>query len=138
MNTSNNDMRVTKRDGNLEEVAFDKILSRVKKLGQEVGIQINYQQLVIKIIDQLFDTISTTKIDELLAEQCASMSTLNPDYGTLASRIVVSNHQKNTEPSFLKIVNILYNFKNIHGKQMPLLSDNLFEILLLISLIIRY
>jgi len=127
MNTSTDDMRVTKRDGNLEEVAFDKILSRVKKLGQEVGIQINYQQLVIKIIDQLFDTISTTKIDELLAEQCASMSTLNPDYGTLASRIVVSNHQKNTEPSFLKIVNILYNFKSIHGKQMPLLSDNLFK-----------
>jgi ribonucleoside-diphosphate reductase alpha chain len=127
MNTSNDDMRVTKRDGNLEEVAFDKILSRVKKLGQEVGIQINYQQLVIKIIDQLYDTISTTKIDELLAEQCASMSTLNPDYGTLASRIVVSNHQKNTEPSFLKIVNILYNFKSIHGKQMPLLSDNLFN-----------
>ena len=127
MNTSNDDMRVTKRDGNLEEVAFDKILSRVKKLGQEVGIQINYQQLVIKIIDQLYDTISTTKIDELLAEQCASMSTLNPDYGTLASRIVVSNHQKNTEPSFLKIVNILYNFKSIHGKQMPLLSDNLFK-----------
>jgi len=63
MNTSNDDMRVTKRDGNLEEVAFDKILSRVKKLGQEVGIQINYQQLVIKIIDQLYDTISTTKID---------------------------------------------------------------------------
>ena len=123
----NDDMRVTKRDGNLEEVAFDKILSRVKKLGQEVGIQINYQQLVIKIIDQLFDTISTTKIDELLAEQCASMSTLNPDYGTLASRIVVSNHQKNTYPSFFKIVNVLYNFKNIHGKQMPLLSDNLFK-----------
>ena len=47
------DMRVTKRNGELEEVAFDKILSRVKKLGQEVGIQINYQQLVIKIIDQL-------------------------------------------------------------------------------------
>jgi hypothetical protein len=66
---STNDMRVTKRDGELEEVAFDKILSRVKKLGQEVNIQINYQQLVIKIIDQLFDTISTTKIDELLAEQ---------------------------------------------------------------------
>jgi len=121
------DMRVTKRDGNLEEVAFDKILSRVKKLGQEVGIQINYQQLVIKIIDQLFDTISTTKIDELLAEQCASMSTLNPDYGTLASRIVVSNHQKNTHPYYSNVVNILYNFKDVHGKKMPLLSDNLFE-----------
>ena len=121
------DMRVTKRNGELEEVAFDKILSRVKKLGQEVGIQINYQQLVIKIIDQLFDTISTTKIDELLAEQCASMSTLNPDYGTLASRIVVSNHQKNTDDYFDRVVNRLYNFKDIHGKKMPLLSDNLFE-----------
>ena len=121
------DMRVTKRNGELEEVAFDKILSRVKKLGQEVGIQINYQQLVIKIIDQLFDTITTTKIDELLAEQCASMSTLNPDYGTLASRIVVSNHQKNTHQYYSKVVNILYNFKNVHGKRMPLLSDNLFE-----------
>ena len=121
------DMRVTKRNGELEEVAFDKILSRVKKLGQEVGIQINYQQLVIKIIDQLFDTISTTKIDELLAEQCASMSTLNPDYGTLASRIVISNHQKNTDDYFDRVVNRLYNFKDVHGKRMPLLSDNLFE-----------
>jgi ribonucleotide reductase alpha subunit len=125
--TGTADMRVTKRNGELEEVAFDKILSRVKKLGQEVGIQINYQQLVIKIIDQLFDTILTTKIDELLAEQCASMSTLNPDYGTLASRIVISNHQKNTHPYFSNVVNILYNFKDIHDKRMPLLSDNLFE-----------
>ena len=123
----NDDMRVTKRNGELEEVAFDKILSRVKKLGQEVGIHINYQQLVIKIIDQLFDTIYTTKIDELLAEQCASMSTLNPDYGTLAARIVVSNHQKNTNSHFSNIVNILYNFKNIHGITKPLLSDNLFK-----------
>jgi hypothetical protein len=87
-------MRVTKRDGELEEIAFDKILLRIKKLGQEANIQINYQQLVMKVIDQLYDTISTTKIDELAAEQCASLSTLNPDYGTLAGRIIVSNHQK--------------------------------------------
>ena len=130
MNTSNDDMRVTKRDGNLEEVAFDKILSRVKKLGQEVGIQINYQQLVIKIIDQLFDTISTTKIDELLAEQCASMSTLNPDYGTLASRIVVSNHQKNTEPLFSNVMMSLYKFKDVHGNNYPLISQELYEVIL--------
>ena len=124
------DMRVTKRNGELEEVAFDKILSRVKKLGQEVGIQINYQHLVIKIMDQLFDTISTTKIDELLAEQCASMSTLNPDYGTLASRIVVSNHQKNTEQSFSTVMMMLYNFKDVHGQNYPLISKELYEIIL--------
>jgi ribonucleoside-diphosphate reductase alpha chain len=124
------DMRVTKRNCELEEVAFDKILSRVKKLGQEVGIQINYQHLVIKIMDQLFDTISTTKIDELLAEQCASMSTLNPDYGTLASRIVVSNHQKNTEQSFSTVMMMLYNFKDVHGQNYPLISKELYEIIL--------
>jgi len=122
-----NDMRVIKRDGELEEIAFDKILSRIKKLGQEVGIQINYSSLAMKVIDQLYDKIHTTKIDELLAEQCASMSTLNPDYGILASRIVVSNHQKNTNSHFSNIVNILYNFKNIHGITKPLLSDNLFK-----------
>jgi ribonucleotide reductase alpha subunit len=127
LHTETENMRVTKRNGELEEVAFDKILSRVKKLGQEVGIQINYQQLVIKIIDQLFDTISTTKIDELLAEQCASMSTLNPDYGTLAGRIIVSNHQKNTDPYYNMVINRLYNFKNSKGIISPLISKELFE-----------
>jgi ribonucleoside-diphosphate reductase alpha subunit len=122
-----NDMRVTKRDGELEDIAFDKILSRIKKLGQEAGIQINYSSLVMKVIDQLYDTIPTTKIDELTAEQCASMSTSNPDYGTLAARIVVSNHHKNTDNYFEMVVNRLYNFKDIHGNKKPLLSDNFFE-----------
>jgi len=122
-----NDMRVTKRNGELEEIAFDKILSRIKKLGQEAGIQINYASLVMKVIDQLYDKIPTTKIDELAAEQCASMSTSNPDYGILASRIVVSNHQKNTDTYYDMVINRLYNFKNIHGKRSPLLSDKFFE-----------
>jgi ribonucleoside-diphosphate reductase alpha subunit len=122
-----NDMRVTKRDGELEDIAFDKILSRIKKLGQEAGIQINYSSLVMKVIDQLYDTIPTTKIDELTAEQCASMSTSNPDYGTLASRIVVSNHHKNTDPYYDMVINRLYNFKNVHGKVKPLISKELFE-----------
>ena len=120
-------MRVTKRDGELEEIAFDKILLRIKKLGQEANIQINYQQLVMKVIDQLYDTISTTKIDELAAEQCASLSTLNPDYGTLAGRINVSNHQKNTVANFSNVINDLYNFTDIHGNNNPLVSQNLFN-----------
>ena len=69
---NSNEMRVTKRDSNLEDMSFDKILNRIKKLGQEVGIQINYSSLVMKVIDQLYDKIETTKIDELAAEQCAS------------------------------------------------------------------
>jgi ribonucleotide reductase alpha subunit len=123
----NNDMRVTKRNGQLEEIAFDKILTRIKKLGQEASIQINYQQLVMKVIDQLYDTIPTTKIDELAAEQCASLSTLNPDYGTLAGRIVVSNHQKNTSDTFSDVMEGLYMFIDIHGKHRPLVSSELWQ-----------
>ena len=59
------EMRVTKRDGELQDVAFDKILERVKKLGQEANIHINYSALVMKVIDQLYDKIPTAKIDEL-------------------------------------------------------------------------
>ena len=107
-NKNNEDMRVTKRNGQLEDISFDKILRRVKKLGQEVNIQINYSALIIKVIDQLYDTISTTKIDELTAEQCASLSTQHPDYGILAGRIVVSNHHKNTKASFNDVMSQLY------------------------------
>jgi ribonucleoside-diphosphate reductase alpha subunit len=124
---TNNEMRVTKRDGELQDIAFDKILERVKKLGQEAKININYSSLVMKVIDQLYDKIPTSKIDELAAEQCASMSTLNPDYGILSGRIIVSNHQKNTDSNFHMVVNTLYNFTDINGKKKPLLSDKLFE-----------
>jgi len=122
------DMRVTKRNGELEEIAFDKILNRVKKLGQEANIQINYSALVIKVIDQLYDKINTTKIDELTAEQCASLSTQHPDYGLLAGRIVVSNHQKNTESSFSKSMEKLYNFVNYNGKKSPIISEEVWNI----------
>ena len=121
-------MRVTKRNGELEEIAFDKILNRVKKLGQEANIQINYSALVIKVIDQLYDKINTTKIDELTAEQCASLSTQHPDYGLLAGRIVVSNHQKNTDSSFSKSMEKLYNFVNYNGKKSPIISEEVWNI----------
>ncbi len=125
-----NDMRVKKRNGSLEDIAFDKILNRVKKLGQEVNIQINYSSLVMKVIDQLYDTIPTTKIDELTAEQCASLSTQHPDYGILASRVVISNHQKNTEPSFTKIMDSMYSFKDVNGLHSPLLSHETWDAIL--------
>ena len=103
------DMKVIKRSGVLEDLSFDKILTRIKKLGQEVDIHLNWSQLVIKIVDQLHDKISTSQIDELTAQQCASLSTLHPDYGILAGRIVVSNNQKNTQACFGNVVEKLYN-----------------------------
>jgi len=122
------EMRVTKRNGELVEIQFDKILNRIKKLGNEAGIQLNYSSLAMKVIDQLYDTIETTKIDELAAEQCASLSTQHIDYGTLASRIVISNHQKNTDSSFYNVFHMLYQFKGIHGKSSPLVSEELYVI----------
>jgi len=121
------EMRVTKRNGDLEEVSFDKILRRIKTLGNEAGVQINYSALGMKVIDQLYDKIETTKIDELTAEQCASMSTQHYDYATLASRIVVSNHQKNTNPSFSAVMSALYKFEDIHGVNKPLVSEGLWK-----------
>ena len=120
-------MRVRKRCGELATVAFDKILRRLKTLGS-TDIKINYTALTMKVIDQLFDGISTTKIDELSAEQCASMASLHHDYNTLAGRIVVSNHHKNTDSSFAKVMSDLYNFKDKHGLNSPLVSEQLYQV----------
>ena len=121
------EMKVTKRNGIIEDIAFDKILKRIKKLGQEANIQLNYSSLAMKVIDQLYDKIETTKIDELAAEQCASLSTQHPDYATLAARIIISNHQKNTEPIFSNVMRNLYEFKDIRGNNKPLIADNVWN-----------
>ena len=95
------EMQVQKRDGSYQNISFDKILNRVKNLGKQANIsKIPYTQLVMKVIDQLYDKINTTKIDELTAQQCASMASTHPDYTKLASAITISNLQKNTCNSF--------------------------------------
>ena len=88
------EMKVLKRNGKFENIGFDKILKRVKSIGTECGIKLNYTTFVMKVIDQLYDGIPTTKIDELTAEQCAALSTHHPDYNILAGRIIISNHHK--------------------------------------------
>jgi ribonucleoside-diphosphate reductase alpha chain len=122
------EMFVQKRNGQKEFVSFDKILKRIKTIGQQVGIQINYTTLVIKVIDQLYDGISSSKIDDLLAEQCASLASTHPDYNVLAGRIAVSSHQKNTPASFLEAMTALYEYKDKHGLSSPLVSKELFEV----------
>ena len=124
------EMRVTKRDGTLTVVEFDKILRRIRILGAEANLKINYTALAMKVIDQLYDGISTTKIDELSAEQCAALSSSNLDYNILAGRIVVSNHHKNTNPSFTYVMSSLYNFIDKHDKQSPLVSEDLYKLTL--------
>ena len=136
---SSDEMRIVKRDGTIEVVSFDKILRRIKNIGSggpvgsggTVGslepIKINYTQLTMKIIDQLYDKISTTKIDELTADQCASMSSIHYDYGTLASRIIVSNCHKNTDADFVTVAKKMYNYKDKHGVNAPLITRELLD-----------
>jgi ribonucleotide reductase alpha subunit len=120
-----NKMYVTKRDGTKEEISFDKILRRVKKLGEEASLNINYSTLAMKVIDKLCNNIGTTQIDLETADQCAALSTQHPDYGELAGRVLISNHQKNTDPSFSNTMRALFEFIDIHGNHYPLISKEL-------------
>jgi len=104
-------MNVTKRDATLEPFSFDKITSRVKTIGACVNPpleNVNYSFLVMKVIEQLYDGISTTHIDELTSEQSISMITMHPDYGSLAARIAISNHQKQTPLPFSQKMQLLH------------------------------
>ena len=94
-------MNVTKRNGQLEEVSFDKVLRRIKNLSSDLNV--NPSVVAQKINSQIFDGVTTAQLDELSAEICAHMTTVHPDYGTLASRIIISNHHKNTSPSFSEV-----------------------------------
>lgn len=119
---------VLKRNGEKEIISFDKILRRVKKLSQDKNLgntelNVKYTMLVQKIIDRLFNEIKTREIDELTAQQCASLSTIEPDYGVLASRIMISNHHKNTNEDYSKVVEMLYNFRDIHDNHSPIVSE---------------
>ena len=123
------EMRVTKRNGTFEDVSFDKILTRMKKLGAEGdNLRINYTPLAMKVIDQLYPDIPTSVIDELTAEQCAALCTKHPDYGALASRIVVSNNHKNTHGHFSTVMKTLYDFRDIHGDHVPLIHTDTWQV----------
>ena len=122
------EMYVNKRNGKREIVSFDKISKRVRSLGKEHNININFTSLVMKIIEQLYDGINTTLIDELTAQQAASLSTTHPDYTKLASSLVISNLHKKTDSSFSNVMNKIYNFKDINGNHKPLLSDKFINI----------
>ena len=123
------DMHVIKRNGKKEIISFDKILKRIRSLGKQFNLQnIIYAQLAMKVIDQLYDNIQTTKIDELTAEQCASMSSTHPDYTKLASAIVVSNLHKNTRECYYETVKKLYDYRDINNNSFRLIHENVMGI----------
>ena len=130
-----NEMHVIKRNGMIVPVLFDKILNRLKNLGIydkrfDHKLAVNYTKLVVKVVDQLFDGIETSQIDELCAQQCASQAADHYDHFILAGRIVISNHQKNTKDNYLEVIKKLYNFKDLHNVHTPLVSKKLYDFIL--------
>ena len=119
-------MRVIKRNDEMEDVSFDKVLNRLKNLSS--GLTIDVSEIAQKVCSRIYDGVKTYELDELAAYLCSSMSIEHPDYSILASRIIISNHHKNTSPSFSETIHILYNNKDNHDNQIPLVSDELYNI----------
>ena len=120
---------VVKRNGKTEIFSFDKISKRIMTLGKK-ELNVNYTTLVKKIVDRIYDGITTREIDELLAQQCASQTTTHPDYGILASRVLISNHHKNTNKAYNDIIIELYNNKDIHGNHSPIINKKLYDLVM--------
>jgi ribonucleoside-diphosphate reductase alpha chain len=121
-------MRVIKRNGEMEDVSFDKVLNRLKNLSYELTIDVS--EIAQKVCSRIFDGVKTYELDELAAYLCSSMSIEHPDYSILASRIIVSNHHKNTSPSFSETIQTLYNNVDNHNNPIPLVSDELYNIVM--------
>jgi ribonucleoside-diphosphate reductase alpha subunit len=120
-------MKVIKRDGRSEPVSFDKVLERVRKAAK--GLSVNPDALAQQVLSQIYDGVKTSELDELTAQLAASLSTLHPDWGTLAARICVSNHHKNTRSSFVEVVKCLANqTMPATGEKASLVSEDLIRI----------
>ena len=123
-------MFVIKRNGRKESVKFDKITARIQKLSYGLSPLVDAIDVAKKVIEGLYDGVSTTELDNLAAETSASLTTKHPDYALLASRIAVSNLHKNTTKSFSETMLNLYNYSDAHsGRKMPLIADDVIEII---------
>jgi ribonucleoside-diphosphate reductase alpha chain len=124
-------MFVIKRNTKKESVKFDKITARIEKLCYGLDRRfVNSIDVAKKVIEGLYDGVTTTELDNLAAETAASLTVKHPDYALLASRIAVSNLHKNTIKSFSATMKLLYECTDSKtGKQVPLLADDIWEII---------
>jgi ribonucleotide reductase alpha subunit len=122
-------MEVIKRDGNKQEVSFDKVKYRIKNLCNNLKVD----PIIIsqKVVSRIYDGVKTSELDELAAQICTSMATENYEYGILASRIIISNNHKNTSPSFSEKTILLkdlvseeyYNFVMVNKEKINTIID---------------
>lgn len=124
-------MHVIKRNGKKESVKFDKITARIEKLSYGLDRRfVNAIDVAKKVIEGLYDGVSTTELDNLAAETAASLTVKHPDYALLASRIAVSNLHKNTTKSFSHTMETLYRYTDAKtGKAASLLADDVWQVI---------
>ena len=123
-------MYVLKRDGRKEPIMFDKITARIKKLCYGFNPLVDPVRVAMRVIEGLYDGVTTSELDNLAAEISATMTTTHPDYASLAARISVSNLHKNTLKSFSETMKDLYEYVNpITGKKASLLSDEVYKVI---------
>ncbi|EAZ96582.1 ribonucleoside diphosphate reductase, alpha subunit [Flavobacteria bacterium BAL38] len=123
-------MYVVKRDGHKEPVMFDKITDRIKKLCYGLNDMVDAVKVAMRVIEGLYDGVTTSELDNLAAETAASMTVSHPDYAQLAARIAISNLHKNTNKSFSETMNEMYHYVNPRTNQeAPLISDEVYEVI---------
>ncbi|MEP2937532.1 MAG: ribonucleoside-diphosphate reductase subunit alpha [Gilvibacter sp.] len=123
-------MNVVKRDGRKEPIMFDKITARVRKLCYGLNELVDPVKVAMRVIEGLYDGVTTSELDTLAAEIAATLTTAHPDYARLAARISVSNLHKNTKKTFSEVMTDLYTYVNPRtGKKAPLLSDEVYDII---------
>ncbi len=123
-------MYVIKRDGHREPVMFDKITDRIKKLCYGLNDLVDPVKVAMRVIEGLYDGVTTSELDNLAAETAASMTVAHPDYAQLAARIAISNLHKNTTKSFSETMKEMYHYVNPRTNQeAPLLSDEVYQVI---------
>ena len=124
-------MFVLKRDGRKEPVMFDKITSRVRKMCYGLNKLVDPVKVAMRVIEGLYDGVTTSELDNLAAEIAATMTVQHPDYAKLAARISVSNLHKKTKKIFSEVMTDLYTYVNPRtGKKAPLLSDETYKVIM--------
>lgn len=124
-------MFVTKRDGNPVPVSFDKILRRLQILANDrfpLLSEVNVFNIAKEVCSQIYDHVTTEELDLFSAKVASSMSTTHPQYLDLASRIVISNHQKKNKYTFAETMNFFADKKTIRGEKAPMVSEELIKI----------
>lgn len=124
-------MFVIKRNGKKEAVHFDKITARIHKLIYGLSIsEKDVIEIAKKVIQGIYDNITTTELDNLTAETAAAQTTIHPDFSVLAARIAVSNLHKNTLKSFSKTAKLLYEYTDpVTQTHAPLISEEIYKII---------